>query len=132
MRSYSPDDKLADDYVAFLVSKGLAEEAAAAAGVRQVIHVSSLAAMGPSPDAVPLREDATPRPLTHYGKSKLLGEQAVQRSPLSTRAIVIRPPLVYGPRDVDVTNFQDSDCSVTQRPRDVTLVKARRNSGAPM
>jgi dihydroflavonol-4-reductase len=67
-----------------------------------LIHVSSLAAMGPSPDAVPLREDAAPAPLTLYGKSKLQGEQAVRRSALSGRATIIRPPVVYGPRDVDV------------------------------
>src|SRR3989442_11826386 len=65
-------------------------------------HVSSLAAVGPNPDAVPLREDAEPRPLTHYGKSKLQGEQAVRGSAVCDRAIVIRPPVVYGPRDVDV------------------------------
>ena len=68
----------------------------------RLIHVSSLAAMGPSSDGTPLREDATPHPLTHYGKSKLEGEQAVRGSAISGRATVIRPPVVYGPRDVDV------------------------------
>ena len=71
-------------------------------GGARLVHVSSLAAMGPSPDAVPLREDAEPTPLTLYGKSKLEGEQAVWRSIQSSRATVIRPPVVYGPRDVDV------------------------------
>jgi nucleoside-diphosphate-sugar epimerase len=68
----------------------------------RLIHVSSLAAMGPSPDGTPLCEDAAPHPLTHYGKSKLEGEQAVRSSALSGRATVIRPPVVYGPRDIDV------------------------------
>ena len=68
----------------------------------RLIHVSSLAAMGPSPDGTPLLEDATPHPLTHYGKSKLKGEQAVRSSSLFGRSTVIRPPVVYGPRDVDV------------------------------
>jgi nucleoside-diphosphate-sugar epimerase len=72
------------------------------AGSARLVHVSSLAAMGPSPDAVALREDAEPTPLTLYGKSKLEGEQAVRRSPVSSRATIIRPPVVYGPRDVDV------------------------------
>jgi dihydroflavonol-4-reductase len=71
-------------------------------GAARLVHVSSLAAMGPSPDAAPLREDAEPTPLTLYGKSKLEGELVVRRSPLSNRATVIRPPVVYGPRDVDV------------------------------
>ena len=68
----------------------------------RLIHVSSLAALGPSPDGTPLREDAAPHPLTHYGKSKLEGEQAVRGSTVSGRSTVIRPPVVYGPRDVDV------------------------------
>jgi dihydroflavonol-4-reductase len=68
----------------------------------RLIHVSSLAAMGPSPDGVPLREEAVPHPLTQYGKSKLEGEQALRRSSVSDRATIIRPPVVYGPRDVDV------------------------------
>jgi nucleoside-diphosphate-sugar epimerase len=68
----------------------------------RLIHVSSLAAMGPSPDGTPLLEDATPHPLTHYGKSKLEAEQAVRGSSLAGRSTVIRPPVVYGPRDVDV------------------------------
>jgi dihydroflavonol-4-reductase len=72
------------------------------AGNTRLVHVSSLAAMGPSPDGVPLREDAAPHPLTHYGKSKLEGEQAVRGSAHSNRAVIIRPPVVYGPRDVDV------------------------------
>jgi len=72
------------------------------AGSARLVHVSSLAAMGPSPDSVALREDAEPTPLTLYGKSKLEGEHAVRRSPLSSRATIIRPPVVYGPRDVDV------------------------------
>src|SRR5207247_8100774 len=71
-------------------------------GAATLIHVSSLAAMGPSPNAALLREDAEPRPLTLYGKSKLQGERAVLRSPVAGRATLIRPPVVYGPRDVDV------------------------------
>jgi len=71
-------------------------------GRARLIHVSSLAAMGPSPDGVPLSEDAEPHPLTHYGKSKFEGEQALRRSEVFERATIIRPPVVYGPRDVDV------------------------------
>jgi nucleoside-diphosphate-sugar epimerase len=66
----------------------------------RLLHVSSLAAAGPSPDGVLLTEDAPPRPLTHYGKSKLEAEQIVRR--LAPGAIIVRPPVVYGPRDTDV------------------------------
>lgn len=68
----------------------------------RLVYVSSLAAMGPSPDGIPLTEDAAPRPVSHYGKSKLEAEQAVRTSPLSGQAVIVRPPVVFGPRDTDV------------------------------
>nr|MDP9115378.1 sugar nucleotide-binding protein [Acidobacteriota bacterium] len=68
-------------------------------GIRMV-HVSSLAAMGPSLDGTPVREDDEARPVTHYGKSKLEGERNVRR--LVPDAVIVRPPVVYGPRDRDV------------------------------
>jgi len=70
--------------------------------VRRFIHVSSLAAIGPSPDLAPLDEDAAPHPLTWYGRSKLAAEGAVRASTLAGRAVILRPPVVYGPRDTDV------------------------------
>lgn len=77
----------------------------AGTGIR-LVHVSSLAAVGPNPDATPLDEDAAPAPFTHYGKSKLEAEKAV-RSALPD-AVVIRPPVVYGPRDTDVFKLLQS------------------------
>jgi nucleoside-diphosphate-sugar epimerase len=73
--------------------------ALAGRGIR-LIHVSSLAAIGPSRDGTPVDEDAQPRPLTHYGKSKLEAERTVRA--LAPDAIIVRPPVVYGPRDTDV------------------------------
>ena len=70
--------------------------------LRRFVHVSSLAAVGPSPDAGLLPEDAEPRPLTHYGESKLAAERAVRASRLASSAVIVRPPVVYGPRDTDV------------------------------
>jgi dihydroflavonol-4-reductase len=69
---------------------------------RRFIHVSSLAAVGPSPDGTPLDEDAPMRPLTWYGRSKLAAEDAVRASRLASTAVILRPPVVYGPRDTDV------------------------------
>jgi nucleoside-diphosphate-sugar epimerase len=70
----------------------------------RLIHVSSLAAIGPaeSPQR-PVGEDAEPHPLTHYGKSKLEGERLVRAS--FPDAVIVRPPVVYGPRDTDVFQF---------------------------
>ena len=73
--------------------------ALAGRGVR-LVHVSTLAAIGPSGDGKPVDEDAQPRPLTHYGKSKLEAERRVRA--LAPDAVIVRPPAVYGPRDTDV------------------------------
>ncbi len=70
--------------------------------LRRFVHVSSLAAVGPSQDLQPLDEDAAPHPLTWYGRSKLAAEGAVRGSTLAGRAVILRPPVVYGPRDTDV------------------------------
>ena len=66
----------------------------------RLVHVSTLAAIGPSEGHAPVQEDADPRPLTHYGKSKLEAERTVRA--LAPDAVIVRPPVVYGPRDTDV------------------------------
>jgi len=66
----------------------------------RLVHVSSLAAVGPSPDSTPVDEDSAPHPVSHYGKSKLEAEQAVAR--WRPDAVIVRPAVVYGPRDTDV------------------------------
>ena len=68
--------------------------AVAGRGIR-LVHVSSLAAIGPASAGVPLAEDADPHPLTHYGRSKLDAERVVRD--LVPDAVIVRPPVVYGP-----------------------------------
>ncbi|MCS7314045.1 MAG: NAD-dependent epimerase/dehydratase family protein, partial [Bryobacteraceae bacterium] len=68
----------------------------------RLVHVSSLAAVGPSPDGTPVREDVEPRPVSLYGRSKLEAERAVLDSSVVSRAVILRPPVVFGPRDEDV------------------------------
>jgi nucleoside-diphosphate-sugar epimerase len=66
--------------------------------VRHLIHISSQAVSGPGSEVRPVEETDTPRPVTVYGHSKLLGETSVRRHcrvPWS----VLRPAAVYGPRD---------------------------------
>ena len=75
--------------------------ARAVAGKRiRLVHVSSVAAIGPAPGSAPVEEDAEPHPVGHYGKSKLEAERIVRR--LVPDAVIVRPPVVYGPRDTDV------------------------------
>ncbi len=73
----------------------LAAAEAHAPGLRRFVYVSSLAAVGPSPDGKPVPDEASPRPVTHYGRSKLAAEQAVlgakDRLPV-TRATARRWP----------------------------------------
>lgn len=66
----------------------------------RLVHVSSLAAIGPSRDGRPVDEDATPHPVSTYGKSKLEGERIARE--LAPDAVIVRPPVVYGPRDTGV------------------------------
>ena len=74
----------------------------ACGGCRRFVHVSSLAAAGPSETGKPLREDAPAHPVSAYGRSKWKAEEAVRKSALADRAVIVRPPVVYGPRDTDV------------------------------
>ena len=94
----------ADDYYAGNVTatENLARAVAGIlshTGIRMV-HVSSLAAIGPAPGATPVGEDAEPHPVGHYGRSKLEGERKVRA--ILPDAVIVRPPVVYGPRDTDV------------------------------
>lgn len=73
---------------------------AAADRAIRLVHVSSLAAVGPSGDGKPLEEDAPPHPVSLYGRSKLEGERVVRT--IKPDAVIVRPPVVYGPHDRDV------------------------------
>ncbi len=73
--------------------------AATGRGIRFVL-VSSIAACGPCEGEAALNEQSAPAPITHYGRSKLEGERAVRA--ILPDAVIVRPPIVYGPRDVGV------------------------------
>jgi len=66
--------------------------------VKRLVHISSLAALGPAEASKPAREDDSPQPVSEYGKSKLAGELEVRRN-FRGESVVVRPPAVYGPRD---------------------------------
>ena len=83
----------------------LAAAEAYAPGLKRFVYVSSLSAVGPSADGKPVPDDAPPRPVTHYGRSKLAGEQAVLAAKDRVPVTVLRPPLIYGPRDRETLAF---------------------------
>lgn len=73
---------------------------ARARALRRFILVSSQAVSGPGTSQTPVREDEPPRPVTPYGRSKMLAEDIVRkgcRAPFT----ILRPAAVYGPRDRD-------------------------------
>ena len=71
---------------------------AAAPGLARFVYVSSIAAVGPVARGQRLTEESLCRPVTPYGRSKLAGE-AVVRGAEALRWTIVRPPVVYGPRD---------------------------------
>ncbi len=71
--------------------------------LKRFVLVSSQAAAGPAPiDGTPVTENDTARPLSSYGKSKLAAEELVMSHADRMAVTVVRPPTVFGPRDVDV------------------------------
>lgn len=75
-------------------------EAAAAAGVRRFVFLSSIKAMGEkSVSGRPLTETDLPTPLDAYGLSKLEAERSLAGVAARTGLDVVslRPPLVHGP-----------------------------------
>jgi nucleoside-diphosphate-sugar epimerase len=79
-------------------TRNLVEAVNAQPNPPKLVHISSLAAIGPAGAAQPARENDTPHPVSDYGRSKLAAESAV-REHCRAEFTVIRPPAVYGPRD---------------------------------
>ncbi len=90
------------DYVNATYSVNLAKAVNVDDGrFKKMVFISSLAAVGPSIDDVTvINEQTLPRPVTAYGKSKLLAEKELRtvKIPLT----ILRPTAIYGPRDKDI------------------------------
>lgn len=69
----------------------------------RLVHVSSLAAVGPSREPAGSAPEDGPHPISAYGRSKLAGEAAARAH--AGPWVILRPPAVYGPRDIDVLHF---------------------------
>lgn len=73
-------------------------EAAAQAGVGRFVFVSTNAAGGKSDSpAQLLTEEDTPRPLSHYGRSKWLAEATLTALSGGMERVILRPSLFHGP-----------------------------------
>ena len=75
--------------------------AAANAGAKRFVFISSLAAAGPSLTDEPQDESADPHPVNEYGKSKRAAEEFIMQASDAMQGVIVRPPAVYGPRDAD-------------------------------
>jgi nucleoside-diphosphate-sugar epimerase len=75
-------------------------------GLKRFVHTSSLTVCGPAPSLEqPRTEDQVElRPLTAYGRTKKLAEDAV-RDAHDIPWTIVRPPAVYGPRDSAILSF---------------------------
>lgn len=68
---------------------------------KKMVFISSLAATGPLNDAESIiTEQTNPRPVTAYGRSKLLAETELLKIGISVS--ILRPTAIYGPRDKDI------------------------------
>lgn len=73
---------------------------AAARGVRRFVFLSSIKVNGESTAEQPFRAADAPAPRDAYGRSKLAAETSLLQvaAESSLEAVIVRPPLVYGPR----------------------------------
>jgi len=67
--------------------------------LKAIVHLSSLAAAGPSMRGEAAQEKNPCKPVTYYGESKLAGEKIALKYSSLLPIVIIRPPVVYGPRE---------------------------------
>lgn len=96
----SASDPLAEFCAANVAVSDTLARAAAAAGVRRFVFLSSVKVLGESTlPGQPFSEQNAPAPQDAYGISKARAEEALHQIAVETglELVMIRPPLVYGP-----------------------------------
>ena len=96
--------------------------------LKRFVYISSLSIFGAIREKQPyeeIRETDTPKPNTHYGRSKLQAEQWLDS--FTFPYVVLRPTGVYGPRERDYFLMaqsikQHTDFAVGYRRQDITFV----------
>lgn len=83
----------------------LAEAAQKISNLKRFVFVSSVAAVGPVIGNEKPREDSECCPVSVYGASKLEAEKLLKEKYPDLPLTIIRPPIVYGPRDENFLTF---------------------------
>ncbi len=84
-------------WVDYLGTKNLVEACISCnSSVKKFIYVSSLSAAGCSHNGSPLKETDPAHPITHYGKSKLKGEEIIFLHKNHLPVTIMRTPTVFG------------------------------------
>jgi len=73
-------------------------------GINKVLVTSSLATVGRCDHPIATEEDPL-RPVSMYGRSKVMMEERVLSYTDDLPVVTIRPPAVYGPRESDIFTF---------------------------
>jgi nucleoside-diphosphate-sugar epimerase len=72
-------------------------------GVKKIVMMSSVSAVGPSKDGNAVNEETDCNPVDIYGWSKLAQEKiAFEYINRGLQVILLRPPMVFGPRDFEM------------------------------
>ncbi len=75
----------------------------------RLIHISSLAAAGPTPPGARVRDESDPcRPVSAYGRSKRDGEVELSRRAGRVPITILRPAIVFGSHDTKVAAIYQS------------------------
>jgi dihydroflavonol-4-reductase len=93
------------DYLNTELTRSVITACADAPKPPRLLYVSSLAAAGPSETGMPRSEEMPPAPISDYGRSKLAAEGVVQGFADRVQSTIVRPPVVYGPRDSATLNL---------------------------
>ncbi len=83
-------------------TKNILEAALTVNGLEHIIVTSSLAAHGPNVIGKPSKETDPRKPVSEYGESKLAQEDLVHSYNNHLPITVVRPPAVYGARDMEM------------------------------
>ncbi len=70
--------------------------------LKKIILMSSVSAVGPSRDGTAVNEKTKCRPVDVYGWSKLAEEKVAKQYTKELPIIILRPPMVFGPRDFEM------------------------------